>query len=167
MLIVAGGYDEQGRITSDVELFDGSWSTIRPLPDHCCDMKSTIHNRSVYLSGGHSEHRGVFYCSENSLKVYGELKNLGTNLPVKLSSIASFKHDLVAVGGKNDAGNVSSEIFVHSDINQSWVHIGDMPYGLYDPATVSLPTGELVVICGCRSSGRSQDVTKISVEGKL
>ena len=70
-----------------------------------------------------------------------------TDTPHECSSAATFGGALVAVGGKP----FQSTIHMYVPLTQSWVPVGKMPLGLEDTLTITLPTGELLMIAGTES----------------
>ena len=70
-----------------------------------------------------------------------------TDTPHNYSSSAVFGGALVAVGGEP----FQSTIHMYIPLTQSWVPVGKMPLGLEDTLTITLPTGELLMIGGTES----------------
>ena len=159
-LIVAGGHSSRHLNTVDtVEVFDGlQWVTADPLPKSCRNMKSTIHDGHYYLMGGDGQGTSVFYTSLQSLvdkatqhpptsptntdqpSVWKTLPNT----PHQCSSTTIFGGALVAVGGLH----YQSSLHLYSPLTQSWLPAGEMPVGVTSTCTVTLPTGEMMVIGG-------------------
>ena len=163
-LIVAGGNNVGGdrRHLDTVEVFDGQqWVTADPLPVSCGWMKSTSHDGHYYLMGGRGQDTSVFYTSLQSLvdkatqhpptsptntdqpSVWKTLPNT----PHPHSSTAIFGGALVAVGGHLNR----SSLYLYSPLTQSWLPAGEMPVGVHSTCTVTLPTGEMMVIGGVTS----------------
>ena len=164
-LIVAGGYDSGDLDSGDldtVEVFDGQqWVTADPLPVSCSNMKSTSHDGDYYLMGGYGQDTSVFYTSLQSL-VDKATKHPPTsptntdqpsvwktlpNTPHEWSSTTIFGGALVAVGGHPNR----SSLHLYSPLTQSWLLAGEMPVGVHFTCTVTLPTGEMMVIGGVTS----------------
>ena len=150
-LIVAGGYNSDGHLNT-VEVFDGQqWVAADQLPKSCCFMQSTSHDGHYYLMGGTS----VFYTSLQSLvekatqhppsntDQLSVWKTL-TDTPHEHSSTTIFGGALVAVGGYPN----QSSLHLYFPLTQSWLPAGEMPLGVQDTCTVTLPTGEMMVIGG-------------------
>ena len=155
-LIVAGGYNYNGRLNT-VEVFDGQqWVTADPLPERCCFMKSTSHDGHYYLMGGHCQGTSVFYTSLQSLvekatqhpptspsntdqpSVWKTL----TDTPHQHSSTTIFGGTLVAAGGCPN----QSSLHLYFPLTQSWLPAGEMPLGdIYGTCTVTLPNGEMMI----------------------
>ena len=137
-LIVAGGYSNG--CLNTVEVFDGQqW-----VDGH------------YYLMGGNFQGTSVFYTSLQSLvekatqhpptspsntdqpSVWKTL----TDTPHELSSTTIFGEALVAVGGCPR----QSSLHIYLPLTQSWLPAGKMPLGVDRTCTVTLPTGEMMVI---------------------
>ena len=66
------------------------------------------------------------------------------NTPHQYSSTTIFGGALVAVGGVRD----QSFLHLYSPLTQSWLPAGEMRMGVHNTCTVTLPTGEMMVIGG-------------------
>ena len=154
LLLVAGGFSS-GVPLSSIEVFgDGAdtWRHAPPLPVPTYFMKSACHRGYWYVAGGQEEGFSIFRASLDSLCTSSE--SAATvwsglpNVPFDLCSLAIFGQTLVSVGGKSRTGQRSSHIRAYCPHSNPWVHIGDMPVEASVPTTVSLPTGELLVLGG-------------------
>ena len=174
-LIVAGGRNSGGELNT-VEVFDGQqWVAADPLPKSCCFMQSTSHDGHYYLMGGDPPGTSVFYTSLQSLvekatqhpptspsntdqpSVWKTL----TNTPHENSSTTIFGRALVALGGYPN----QSSLHLYFPLTQSWLPAGEMPLGVQYTCTVTLPTGEMMVIGGwTRATDRSPLVYKACVK---
>ena len=156
-LIVAGGCNSGGELNT-VEVFDGQqWVAADPLPKSCYCMKSTSHDGHYYLMGGSGQGTS-FYTSLQSLvekatqhpptspsntDQLSVWKTL-TDTPHEHSSTTIFGGALVAVGGYPR----QSSLHLYFPLTQSWLPAGEMPLGVQYTCTVTLPTGEMMVIGG-------------------
>ena len=179
-LIVAGGYTDNGFESDIVEVFNGcQWVYGTNLPVSSVEMKSVVHGGVWYLMGGRNQKRNVFCTSLEDFqsKMPGTSseplivwKILGSQLPYKRSSPATFGNRIIAIGGKNDfpGSRIStSTIHAYSDHTKSWVHVGDLPQRLHGSCTVVLPTGELMVIGGMNGYGtKSKKVYMSTFKGE-
>ena len=157
-LIVAGGCNNDGLLNT-VEVFDGQqWVAADQLPKRCGFMQSTSHDGHYYLMGGDPPGTSVFYISLQSLvekatqhpptspsntDQLSVWKTL-TNTPHENSSTTIFGGALVAVGGYPR----QSSLHLYFPLTQSWLPAGEMPLGVQYTCTVTLPTGEMMVIGG-------------------
>jgi len=121
-------------------------------------MNSTCHDGHYYLMGGQWQGTSVFYISLQSLvdKVTQHPPTSPTNTdqpsvwktlpntPHEYSSTNIFGGALVAVGGVH----YQSSLHLYSPLTQSWLSAGEMPVGVCNTCTVTLPTGEMMVIGG-------------------
>ena len=155
-IVVAGGFDKEGRSIDIVEVYNGHhWTKVQCLPKPCCFMKSTVLSGHWYLMGGVGQEKEVYYTSLDSLvascqpseKPLPSVWERLPDVPHKRSSIAVFGNRLIAVGGGTYPSH-SSSIHAYSPHTQSWLYLGDMPVKLQSTCTAVLPTGELMVIGG-------------------
>ena len=171
--IVAGGVDSNHRETNVVEVYDGcQWMKTDPLPKCCSYMKTTIHNGNYYLMGGSNQGQSVFCASLLSLIAKttqqsptqqsptspssGRQKSAWETLPhvpYEYSATTILGAALVAVGGY-DSGTDMSSLHMYSPRTHSWLHVSEMPVAVCDTCTITLPTGEMMVI-----GGRTKDTS--------
>ena len=170
-LIVAGGVGRNYSNVDVVEVYNGQqWVTTDPLPKGCCYMKSTLHDGFLYLMGGDPQGKSVFQCSVQELieqatphPLKQSTWNTIRDAPYKWCSVATFGGALVAVGGY-DKGHKNS-LHMYDPLTQLWVHAGEMPVAVYSTCTVTLPSGEMMVIGGgTKDTTRSPLVYKASLE---
>jgi hypothetical protein len=151
-ILVAGGEDDKGRSVDIVEVYNGHhWAEAQCLPKPCYDIKSAVLNGHWYMMGGGGQGEKVCYASLDSLvascrpseKPLPSVWKRLPDVPHARSSTAVFGNRLITIGGKHP---VSSSIHAYFRHLRSWVHVGDMPVGLYSACTAVLPTGDLMVI---------------------
>ena len=156
-LIVSGGKDSKLRYVNVTEVYNGcEWTSTEPLPKCSSHMKSTCHDNTYYLIGGLNQGNSVFYAPLQSLlpldpqsptpeAVWKTLPDIA----YYFSSIASFGGVLVVVGGKDiSSWTRSSSLCVYSPLTRSWLRIGEMPITVDSTCTITLPTGDMLVIGG-------------------
>ena len=165
-LITAGGV---GCYWSNVvEVYNGKqWVTTDPLPKPCYFMKSTLHYGFLYLMGGTGQSSSVFQCSLRPLTRYSPKKqslwNSIQDVPYQNCSVSIFGGALVAVGGQ-DKWKEQKSLHVYDPLTQSWVLAGEMPQAVDCTCTVTLPSGEMLVIGGrTEATGYSPLVYKASL----
>ncbi len=163
-LIVAGGRSRAVTLNV-VEVFDGGqWAQTDPLPKKCRYIQSTCHSDSSwYIMGGDEQGRSVFYASVRSLVDKAShqapsLHNTGgqqsvwktlPDVPFKTSSTTVFAEALLAIGGcTTTLERSNSSIFMYSPLTCTWVKTGEMPKALCSTCSITLPTGEMMVIGG-------------------
>ena len=173
--IVAGGCNFSDGLLNTVEVFDGQqWVAADPLPESCYFIKSTSHDGHYYLMGGYAQGTSVFYTSLQSLvekatqhpptspsntDQLSVWKTL-TDTPHECSSTTIFGGALVAVGGRPN----QSSLHLYFPLTQSWLPAGEIPLGVHVTCTVTLPTGEMMVIGGETSYSDSPLVYKACVK---
>ena len=160
-LIVAGGQDSNFRDTSAVEVYDShQWMTTDPLPKCCSFMKTTIHDGTYYLVGGYSQGQSMFCASVQSIIAKttlqsptspsnGEQKSVWETLPdvpYRCSATTILGAALVTVGGYDRSGTPSSSLHMFSPLTHSWLHVGEMPVAVSHTCTITLPTGDMMMI---------------------
>ena len=158
-LVVAGG---KGVVLSpcDVEVFNGQqWMKVEPLPKGCVFMKPILHSGVFYLIGGQSQLKSVFYAAFKSLTDGAQQSAWKTlpDVPYNLCSGTVFQGALVAVGGidsstESDATAATSPLHMYSPATQTWDKVMEMPLAVDSTCTITLPTGEMMVIGGSRDN---------------
>ena len=163
-LIVAGGKDSNRTETDVVEVYDGhQWMRTDSLPKCCSSMRTTFHNGNYYLMGGSNQGHSVFCASLQSLIAKTTQQSLTSlssdgrksawetllDVPYHYSATTILGAALVAVGGYGSSGTHMSSLHMYSPLtNVSWLHVGEMPVAVCATCTITLPTGELMVIGG-------------------
>ena len=184
-LLVAGGVVLDG-ISNTVEVYDGTyshWSFAQPLPMGYYNLKSAILDDSEQPVGkcwclmggsGHDlEEKAVYYASLDSLVASSMPSETSQPLPVwkrltdapnPFDSTAVFGSRLIAVGGEGILSSTST-VHAYSFQTNSWIHVGDMPFGVSSTCSVVLPTGELMVVGGFPMDP-VRNVMKAEIKGK-
>ncbi len=160
-LIVAGGCSVGRNCLDVVEVFDGrQWTQTDPLPEKYRYIQSTCHGDFCYMLGGDKQERSVFYASLRSLvdKASHRAPSTGgqqsvwktlPDVPFDDSSTTVFGEALLAVGGYDRSPQTrTSSIFMSSPLPCTWVKVGELPEALSSTCSITLPTGEMVVIGG-------------------
>ncbi len=159
-IIVAGGCDDKGRISS-VEVLDVAsrrWYIAQSLPHPRSSLKSTLIGNTLYLMGGLDHTRPtktVHHVDLNEL-IAKALSNLDTptlwqtieDTPLEFSAPLSIGRSLLAVGGWDDRGYTSSWIHLYQPDTRRWVKVGDLPTARYSCTCSVLPSGEVIVAGG-------------------
>ena len=170
-LIVAGGVGRNYSNVDVVDVYNGQqWVTTDPLPKYCRYTKSTLHDGFLYLMGGDPQGKSVFQCSVQELIEQAtphppkqSTWNTIRDAPYNYCSVATFGGALVAVGGQ-DKGRKNS-LHMYDSLTQLWVHAGKMPVAVHSTCTVTLPSGEMMVIGGgTKDTTHSPLVYKASLE---
>ena len=174
-LIVCGGNDENQNPMTVVDIFHSrtsQWHTVGPLPSPRDGMNHTVIHNVLYLFGGYETNAvGSYTKTVMSASIPQLLKSClqpsqtppvqwqsGSipDVPHYGSTAASLGGCLLVVGGRRKkeeptAGSLVSSVHAYCPLSSSWVCAGQLPQPLTECITVTLPTGELLVLGG-RSS---------------
>ena len=164
-LVVAGG--RAGGDLATVEVMDintKQWTTVCPLPQKSSSPSGIVCGDSLYLAGGFtggSESKSVFTCSLPDL---WQTETLGSrirrtltrsnvwkeisSLPVTGSTLASFGGHLLAIGGYDDSGNPTTDVYRYDSHTDSWHVISQMKNKRWLCLAVTLPEDQLIVVGG-------------------
>ncbi len=173
-LIIAAGYDGHNHIDV-VQVYSGKqWTLAQPLPISASRIKYTFLNDILYLIGGNSQDKKIFYASLPA--VLGSVHQLKTpqesiptvwnrlaDAPLRYSSIAVLRSELVTIGS---GGMYSPSPFLHvySQRTQRWEKMeATLPRPLHGTCSISPSTGELMVIGGEGEDGYSAHLYTVSV----
>ena len=164
-LVVAGGYAGDGLATVEVmDINTKKWTTVCPLPKKLKALSAIVCGDSLYLAGGITQGNGsksVFTCS---LPALWQPKTLGSkirrtlswsnvwkeisSLPVTESTLASFDGHLLAIGGRDDSGNPTTDVYRYDSHTDSWHVISQMKNKRTLCLAVTLPEDQLIVVGG-------------------
>ena len=163
MLIITGGWDDEGKILSSTELFDssnGQWYTCSKLPQPCHSMRSVIVDNILYLLGGyddtHKPSLAVFTAPLNTLSKHKLKWHTHQDAPWYHSTpVSVYGTHLLIVGGSKKSGNDYARI---SDVNKlnkanhSWKRIECIPSERSSSAVISI--ANKVIVIGGRNNDR-------------
>ena len=171
-LIVCGGSNEEGEPMTVVEIYHSrtsQWHTVRPLPFPRDCMSHTVIHGVLYLVGGYAgKTEESFKKTVMSTSITQLLESClqpsrtppvqwqsGSipNVPYFGSTAASLGGCLLVLGGNSilEFGlhrSPVSSVHAYCPSSSSWVCVGELPQPLGRGTTVSLPTGELLIV-GC------------------
>ena len=173
-LIVCGGNDENQKPMNVVDVFHSKtsqWHTVGPLPSPRDNMSHTVIHNVLYLFGGYETNAVGSYtktvmsasipqllesCMQPSRAPPAQWQSGSIpDVPHYWSTAASLGGCLLLVGGlgrtKPNASLPVSSVHAYCPLSSSWVCAGQLPQPLTECITVTLPTGELMVLGG-RSS---------------
>ncbi|XP_064401960.1 uncharacterized protein LOC135347815 isoform X2 [Halichondria panicea] len=148
-LVVAGGWNTSGDLSS-VEVFkDVQWTTAPSLPSAGYNTKSALHGDQWYLITG----QGKVFCASLQSLISGDDKSPWETLPDapnRFSAADFFGGHLLSIGGGFPATNTTT-IHAFSTFTQSWEHVADLALlSLLRPTAVVLSSKQLIVIDGTR-----------------
>ena len=170
-LIVCGGCYQQGRSLTVVEVYHGrtsQWHTVSPLPVPRDHITHIIVNSVLFLVGGYEGSTGdtktksvmsasipqlLEFCMQPSTTPSIQWRSASIpDVPHFMPTAASLGGCLLVVGGNRFSGsrkvNPVSSVHAYCPSSSSWVVVGELPQPLYHCITVTLPTGELLVMGG-------------------
>ena len=159
-----------GRASDDlaiVEVMDintKQWTIVYPLPQKLQSLSAIVCGDSLYLAGGttgFSQPKSVFTCSLPDLmqpdtlgsrirrtltrsNVWKEI----SSLPVTESTLASFGVQLLAIGGRDDSWNPTTDVYRYDSHTDSWHVISQMKNKRWQCLAVTLLEDQLIVVGG-------------------
>ena len=164
-LVVVGGNAHDGLDTVEVmDINTKQWTTVCPLPQKS-SLSVIVCGYSLYVAGGFIggfiRGSGSTFVSTCSLPDLFQPKTLGSrirrrsniwkeisSLPVTHSTLASFRGHLLAIGGEDDSGNPTSNVYRYDSHTDSWHVISQMKNKRSYCMAVTLPEDRLVVVGG-------------------
>ena len=160
MLIITGGWDNEGKILSSTQLYDsnnGQWYTCSDLPQPHHSLRSVIVDNILYLLGGindvHKPSLAVFATLLDNLSKH-QLKwstHQGTPWYRTTPVIVNSAHLLIVGGSKkigaNDYQSVS-DVHVLNKVSHKWKCVESIPLERSSPAAISIADNKIVVIGG-------------------
>ena len=164
-LVVAGGYGSGGvlDIVEVMNINTKQWTTICPLPQKQYLLSATVCGDTLYLAGGINTSKSVFTCSltdlltsSNSLgykirRTFSQSQNVWkeiSSLPVTYSTLASFNGQLLAIGGRVDSWNSTTNVYRYDSHTNSWNVISQMKNKRSLCLAVTLHEDHLIVVGG-------------------
>ena len=160
MLIITGGWGDEGKILSSTEVFDsnnGQWYTCNDLPQPFHSGRLVVADNILYLLGGfgddHKPSPAVFSASLDTLSKHMLKWNTHTDTPWCCSTAISVNGaHLLLIGGRKKTGYYSyirtSDIYKLSKGSHNWKVIGYIPSARGAPAAVSVGDNKIIVIGG-------------------
>ena len=174
-LVVAGGYTSGDLATVEVmDINTKQWITVCPLPQKLESSSGIVCGDSLYLAGvfsGGSWSKSVFTCSLPDLwqpetlgsrirrtltrsNIWKEISSLS----VTRSTLASFGGHLLAIGGDDDSGNPTTDVYRYDSHTDSWHVISQMKNKRSQCLAVTLPEDQLIIVGGLTGIGDTDSV---------
>ena len=172
MLIIIGGWGDNGKTLSSTELFDssnGRWYHCNDLPQpHSC-LQSVIVDNTLYLLGGANEDGSsspaVFTALLNTLSKHQLKWNTHQDTPWCWSAPVTVNgtHLLIVGGNKKIKSEhiPTSNVYKLNKVSHSWEAIGNIPSARYSLATVSTADNSVIVIGGVNDKIKSTNTVWI------
>ena len=172
-LVVAGGYAGDYLDTVEVMSTDTKqWITVSSLPEKLSALSGTVRNNTLYLGGGiigYRPSKSVFTCSIPDLMLHNtfgsrklsQSQNVWRetdSLPVKQFTLASFRGDLLAMGGEDDSWNPTADVYRYDSNTNSWNVVSQMKNKRSLCFAVTFPEERLIIVGGNTHSGSTNTV---------
>ena len=177
-LVVAGGI--AGGDLATVEVMDintKQWTRVCPLPQKLTSLSGIVCGDSLYLAGGISgSHASNSFLTCSLLDLW-QPETLGSrirrtltrsnvwkkisSLPVTRFTLASFGGHLLAIGGSDDSGNPTTDVYRYDSHTDSWHVISQMKNKRSRCLAVTLPEDQLIVVGGWIYEGGDTDSVEI------
>ena len=162
-LVVAGGYgvgylDNVEVMNTDTKV----WTELASLPEKSMSLTATLFDNRLYsadgVSGYHSPSKSVFTCSLPHLlssntpgsrtrqMCPGVWENT-SSLPVTKSTLVPFRGHLLAIGGRDDADNPTSDVYRYDSHTDSWTVASQTKNRRSLCVAVTFP-GDLLMVVG-------------------
>ena len=166
-LVVAGGYADCGHLDTVgvMNINTKHWTTISPLPQKLATLSATLCGDTLYLAGGTGTgSKSVFTCSVAELMTppntlgsrirhtFSQSQNVCSSLPVTLSTLVSFSGDLLAIGGRDDSQNPTSDVYRYDSHTDTWNVVSQMKNKRSLCFAATLPADRIIVVGGYYSN---------------
>ena len=166
-LVVIGGLSGGGGldIVEVMNMNTKQWTTVSSLPQKQYALSTAVCGDTLYLAGGFNvASKSVFSCPLPNLLPF---KSLGSilrrsfsqswkeisSLPVGDSTLVSFNGQMLAIGGRSDSKNYTTNIYRYDPLANVWNVISQMKNKRSHCLAVTLRDDQLIVV-----GGYSQDV---------
>ena len=170
-LVVAGGADDKAVIDTVEVMLNGSWSYVQSLPTQQFGLRAAVHDANLFFVG--DALCDVYRCNmdgilqacadpESKLKNPSSLWSCISSSLCKKKIPASFGNHLVIVGTDRNTSANEIQAFSSNTRPNPWVSVADLPNGIKIRASITLPTGELLVM-----RSQMKNVFKGVLESKL
>ena len=167
MLIIAGGWDDEGKVVSSTELYDSNsqqWYTCNDLPKPCHSLKSAIVDNTLYLLGGvndnHVPSTAVFSAPLDSLSRHQLKWNTHKDTPWCCSTPVGMQGTHLLIVGGHDHNKMGNNSYIHTSniyklkkSSHNWKVIGCIPSARSLPSAASTGDNKIIVIGGRNDNG--------------
>jgi serine/threonine protein kinase len=171
VLVVAGGFDEDGKRIDTVQLMQISnrqWSLADNLPQPLASLSGALCGDQLYLAGGFTNYSQPFksvitssigdllppksfgaslrhsLSLEKKVKVWKEV----SSLPVARTTLTCLGSHLLALGGQHSPGQSTASVYEYDLSTDSWHAISTMSKERSQCLSATLPNGQLIVVGG-------------------
>ncbi len=137
-LIVAGGRDSNGIMTTDVNILDtttNKWTTAKPLPN-ANDYNTCLIGDTLYLVGRNTKQ--VVRADVPSLisRASSGVWETVASVPWYRSSPVTVGNTLLAVGGRDESTFKKTYLHLYDPTKDQWTKCGDLPESMHCHCTV-------------------------------
>lgn len=177
-VIVCGGVSETGELLSSVEVMKSDtfqWYTAGYLSRSailCHSSPAVIHN-TIYMLGGYKSSTANSCTNSAHSSSIDPLLSYSGITPYTWATVPPTPHHqstavstgscLLSLGGTSSAYSapVHKAMYGYSHSSNSWMYVGDLPYGFCHGMAVSLPNSQLYVMGGWVQPGRFKRSRKV------
>lgn len=177
-IVVCGGVAPTGELLSSIEVLKSDtfqWYTAGYLPRSamlCHSSPAAVHD-SIYLLGGYKSSTANSSSNISHSSLVDILLSYSSMTPYTWTSVPATPHFqstaacigscLVSLGGTSSAYTEPVHRSIHgfSRSANSWVYVGDLPYGFCHGMSVSLPNNVLYVMGGWIQPGKFKRSAKM------
>lgn len=170
-IIVAGGLLERDELLSSVEVLKSDtfqWYTAGYLPRSAtlCNATAVALHDSVYLMGGYKSSTASSFSNSAHSSPVDILLNYCGMIPRSWSPLPPTPHYqstaacigpcLMSLGGTSSPYSppVHQAMYGYCPSTETWVFVGDLPYGFCHGTAVSLPNNEIFIMGGWVQQGK-------------
>ena len=153
VLVVAGGQGVNHDPLDIVEVMSirtKQWSSVSRLPQKCSNLSGAVFQDMLYMTGGPETSKSVFTCSLPDL--WSPTASLSPSqvwkeIELDRSSLVQFGGQLLAIGGRDDSGKSTSNIYRYDPHSDSWTIITHMKNKRSECLAVT-PLGDYLLVVG-------------------
>ena len=182
---VMGGLNGANRlaITEVMDIQTKQWSTASPLPYEIYWASTTLCGEILYLIGGdtYSNDYSVLSCRfsdlvqstqstgpstqtqpwSSTIATHSKVWHNIPDLPVMRSTCVTVQGKVLAIGGIDKQGKITTSIYELNTDNNEWSHKSDMNVARSDCLATALPDNKIFVVGGLTGTGKT-DETEIA-----
>ena len=182
---VMGGLNggNQLAITEVMDIQTKQWSTASPLPYEIYEASTTLCGEILYLMGSvtDSNECSVLSCRfsdlvqstqstrpstwkwpwSSTIATHSKVWHNIPDLPVMRSTCVTVQGKVLAIGGLDKQGKITTSIYELNTDNNKWSHKSDMNVARSDCLATALPDNKIFVVGGLTGTGKT-DETEIA-----
>ena len=183
---VMGGWNNTNllAITEVMDIQTKQWSTASPLPYGIYRATTTLCGEILYLMGGDTDSNGcsVLSCrfsdlvqsmqstrpstqkqpSSSTVATHSKVWHNIPDLPVRRSTCVTVQGKVLAIGGTDKQGKITTSIYELNTDNNEWSHKRDMNVARSECLATALPDNSILVVGGLTGAKKETDETEIA-----